>query len=296
MSTIRLILAATDFSVSAATAAHRASLLASEHAAGLELLHVVPVQTLTDFREIYRDTVYTEQQILEDAKRRLEALAGDLKPMASSAPQCFVRAGNVVDEILATADHADLVVLGAHGWRSLRDLLIGTTAERLLRKSRHPMLVAKLEARSAYRRVMVPVDFSVHSIAALRFARQIAPSADLLVFHAYPQPNASDLHPSYVPDQAIEQYHTERRKQALSNMENLRDKVAAPGARATFSVECGEAKTHIAAKAAEWGSDLIVVGKHGRSFTGELFLGGVTRHTVARAQCDVAVVPEYSRP
>ena len=80
MSTIRSILAATDFSVSAATAAHRASLLASEHAANLELLHVVPVQTLTEFREIYRDTIYTEQHILEDAKRRLEALARDLKP------------------------------------------------------------------------------------------------------------------------------------------------------------------------------------------------------------------------
>ena len=35
--------------------------------------------------------------------------------------------------------------------------------ERLLRKSRGPMLVARLEARSAYRGVMVPVDFFVHS-------------------------------------------------------------------------------------------------------------------------------------
>ena len=52
MSTIRSILAATDFSVSAATAAHRAAQLASEHAAGLDLLHVVPEKLLTDFREI----------------------------------------------------------------------------------------------------------------------------------------------------------------------------------------------------------------------------------------------------
>jgi nucleotide-binding universal stress UspA family protein len=296
MSAIRLILAASDFSVSAATAVDRAALLASEHAAGLELVHVVAVQSLTDFRQMYRDTVYTEQQILEHAKRRLDTLARDLKSVASSAPECLVRVGNVVDEILAAADHADLLVLGAHGSRSLRDLLIGTTAERLLRKSRRPMLVAKLEASSAYRRVMVPVDFSVHSVAALRFARQLAPGADLLIFHAYDQPYASDLYPANLPDQAIEQYHTERRTQALSNMENLRDKIAAPQARTTFSVECGDAKTHIAAKAAESGSDLIVVGKHGRSFAGELFLGGVTRHTVARAQCDVAVVPEYSRP
>jgi nucleotide-binding universal stress UspA family protein len=229
MGTIRSILVASDFSVGAATAAHRAVLLASEHAAALELVHVVPVQTLTQFREIYRDTIYTEQHILEDATRRLEALAEELGPVRGSAPECFVRAGTVVDEILVAADHADLLVLGAHGSRSLRHLLIGTTAERLLRKSRRPILVSKLEARSAYLRVMVPVNFSMHSIAALRFARQIAPSADLLAFHVYPQPDATDLYSANAPDQANEQYHAERRKQALSNMESLRDKVADPG-------------------------------------------------------------------
>ncbi len=296
MSSIRSILAASDFSVRAATAVHRGARLASEHAAGLELVHVVPVEALTDFRELYRDVIYTEQQILEDAKRRLETLARDLEPITNSRPECSVRAGNVVEEILAAADRADLLVLGPHGSRSLRDLLIGTTVDRLVRKSRRPMLVSRLEAGAAYRRVMVPVDFSVHSIAALRFAQQIAPGADLLVFHAYDHPYASDLNPSPVPDQAIEQYHAARREQALSNMENLRDKIVAAGTKATLHVECGDAKALIAAKAGELGADLIVLGKHGRSFTGELFLGGVTRHTVARAQCDVTVVPEYPRP
>lgn len=66
------------------------------------------------------------------------------------------------------------------------------------------MLVSRLEAGAAYRRVMVPVDFSVHSIVALRFSQQIAPGADTLVFHAYDHPYASDLHPADVPDQAID--------------------------------------------------------------------------------------------
>ncbi len=120
--------------------------------------------------------------------------------------------------------------------------------------------------------------------------------ADLLIFHAYDHPYASDLRPADVPDQALEEYHAARREPALSNMVNLRDKIAAAATKTTFHVECGDAKTLIAAKARELGADLIVLGKHGRSFTGELFLGGVTRHTVARAQCDVTVVPEYPRP
>ncbi len=295
MSTIKSILAATDFSINAANAAHRAALLAREHAAGLQLLHVVPEDVLSEFREIFRSSVYVEQHMIEDAKGRLESLAEVLRPVANSAPGCSTRVGNILDEVLAAADYSDLLVLGAHGSRPLRDLLIGTTAERLLRRSRRPMLVSRQEALSAYRRVIVPVDFSVHSITALQFAQQIAPAAEFLIFHAYEYPHESELYAANVPEQTIEQYHTDRRNQALSNIESLRDRTLGPGRRTAIAVECGDARTGIAAKAAELGSDLIVMGKHGRTFIGEFFLGGVTRHTVARAQCDVVIVPEHSR-
>jgi nucleotide-binding universal stress UspA family protein len=295
MSAIKLILAATDFSVNAASGVHRAARLASEHAAGLSLLHVVPEEVLSEFREIFRSSVYVEQHVLEDARRRLEALAEDLRPIANCAPECFTRVGNVLEEVLTASDYSDLLVFGAHGSRPLRDLLIGTTAERLLRKSRRPMLVAKQDAVSPYRRVIVPVDFSVHSISALRCARQIAPAVELLIFHVYECSYESELHAANVRGQTIEQYHTDRRNQALSNIESLRDRTLASGAGTTITVECGNAKTGIAGKAAELGCDLIVMGKQGRTFLGEFFLGGVTRHTVARARCDVAVVPEYSR-
>lgn len=295
MSTIKSILAATDFSANAASAVHRAAHLAREHAAGLSLLHVVPEGVLSELRDMFRFQVDVEQRVFEDAKRRLEALAEELRPVANSAPEYCTRGGNVLDEVLAAADHADVLVLGAHGSRALDDLLIGTTAERLLRKSRRPMLVTKQATISPYRRVIVPVDFSVHSMAALRFARQLAPAAELLILHTYKRPDRSELYAANVPDQTFEQYHTDLRKQAMSNIESLRDRALTSGAGTKISVECGSAKTAIAAKAFELGSDLIVMGKHGRAFIHEFFLGGVTRHTVARCPCDVAVVPEYPR-
>jgi nucleotide-binding universal stress UspA family protein len=295
MSTIKSILAASDFSASATAAAHRAALLACELAAGLQLLHVVPADAPSEFRVIFRNSVYKEQQLLENAKRRLEVLGRDLRPVANRDPACFTRAGDVLEEILAAADHVDLLVLGSHGSRAIRDLLIGTTAERLLRNSRRPMLVVKQEAITPYRCVMVPVDFSMQTITALKFAQQIAPAADTLIFHAYECPYESELRRANVPEDTIKQFRADRRGQSLSNMEIIRDRVAMPEARTAFSVEAGNAKILIAAKAAELGVDLIVIGKHGRSFMAETFLGGVARHTVARACCDVAVVPEYPR-
>jgi nucleotide-binding universal stress UspA family protein len=295
MSTIRSVLAASDFSVDAAGAAHRAALLAGEHGATLQLLHVVGSDLLSELRERLRISDDVQQLLLADARRSLDALANDVQRAAHTTPERFVRTGDVLEEILAAADHADVLVLGAHGMRPVRDLLIGTTAERLLRKSRRPMLVSKQEPSTSYRRVLVPVDFSTHSIATLRFAHQVAPNAALLVFHAYECPYETKLRQANVSDRIIKQFHIDSRDRALSNMENLRDKAAAPVARTAFSVDCGVAKTSIAAKAADYGADLIVLGKHGLSFVDELFLGGVTRHTLARATCDVAVVPDWPR-
>ena len=47
----------------------------------------------------------------------------------------------------------------------------------------------------------------------------------------------------------------------------------------------------ISATAQAYAANLIVIGKQGRSRLAEYFVGGTTRHTIARAHCDVAVVP-----
>ena len=157
------------------------------------------------------------------------------------------------------------------------------------------MLVSKQQPTTAYRRVLVAVDFSIHSIATLRFSHQIAPAAEFLVFHAYESPQETPLRQAVIPEQIIRQFDAHYGEQALSNMKNLCEKSEMPAGRTAFAAECGDVKTFISAKAADWGADLIVLGKHGHSAVGELLVGGVTRHTVARARCDVAVVPDWPR-
>jgi len=58
------------------------------------------------------------------------------------------------------ASRFDLVVGGAQGEHRLRDFAICTSAERLLRKIRRPVLVVKRRPAGAYRQVLAPVDFS----------------------------------------------------------------------------------------------------------------------------------------
>jgi nucleotide-binding universal stress UspA family protein len=56
---------------------------------------------------------------------------------------------------------------GAHGEHFFKDLLLGTTAEKVVCKGDRPVLVVKRAAHGPYRRVLVPVDFSESDNAAL---------------------------------------------------------------------------------------------------------------------------------
>ncbi|HEU4625188.1 MAG TPA: universal stress protein [Steroidobacteraceae bacterium] len=295
MASLNTILAATDFSDDGLNAARRAASLAAEHGARLQLLHVLRADALDELRDRLRLPVDVRENLVEDAQRRLNSLADEIGAAAGSRPECVLRTGNVLDELVAAADHSDLLVLGAHGLRRPRDLLVGTTAERLLLRGRRPMLVVRGDAQLRYRKVLVPVDFSLHSMATLRCARQIAPTAHLQVFHAYENPYEGKLWYAGVEQDVIEKFRLEARNQALENLGNLLEKGLPGDAEVSTSIEHGEAKLLIAAEAAKQGADLIVIGKHGRTPLGEFFLGGATRATVARASCDVLVVPDHPR-
>lgn len=273
---IRSILAATDFSVCAGHAVQRAALLAGEHGATLKLLHVAGTGPALALRE--RAVADLDKDRLQEAIQQI--------PSVAATPE--IRAGEVIVELLAAADYADMLVLGAYGNRPVRDALIGTTADRLLRKGRRPMLVVKQAASEPYRRVLVALDFSLQSLATLEFARHIAPAATTYIFHAYESPGRED------PRQA-QASKAEYRDRAYSNLENLRRKASAPLGDATFVVLQGDPKHMVSETAGRYQADLVVVGKHGRSLAEEFFLGGVTRHTLATANCDVAVVPDWPR-
>ncbi|TAM34404.1 MAG: universal stress protein [Burkholderiaceae bacterium] len=96
-----------------------------------------------------------EETLVEQARRELENLAAELAARHGVAVQPALVQGAVLDGITREAAllNADLVVLGARGAGFLRRFVLGSTAERLLRKSTHPMLVVKQQAHEPYRRV-----------------------------------------------------------------------------------------------------------------------------------------------
>jgi CPA2 family monovalent cation:H+ antiporter-2 len=175
-------------------------------------------------------------------------------------------------------------------------MVIGSTASRLLRKSRCPVLVVKNPCRGPYQRVLLPMDFSPGSALTIRLVRELAPQADLVLLHVFDVPFEGMLQYAGVSQDIIHQYRIEARERAL---QQLREMAAEQGLAAgdyTPLVEHGDAVALITGHQQRLGCDLVVMGKHGTHVTEELLLGSVTKRVLSEGDADVLVVVDKRGP
>ena len=233
-------------------------------------------------------------------------MLADTKAFAEkeSAPgvtiEALVREGNTATEILeqATGMKADLLVIGTHGRSGFERLLLGSVAEKVLRKASCPVMTVPRRLPDAvpagpvlYKRILCPVDFSESSLRALKYATSMAQEADgqLTVLHvvAHEFENAADM-ASMVSDAGITVgSFVKQREEALRR--RLQEAVAT--APEFCSVESlithGKPWREVLRIAAERQSDLIVMGVQGRGAADLLFFGSTTQHVVREASCPV---------
>ena len=81
-----------------------------------------------------------ERRVLDHLQREVEALGGDDVPL-----ETHLRVGTPWQEIVRAAEDlgASLIVIGSHGKRSLEELLLGSTVERVTRHANCPVLVVR---------------------------------------------------------------------------------------------------------------------------------------------------------
>lgn len=292
MKPLTRILAATDLSAPARHAVNRAFRIAAETGAKLDIAHVVSQSALDTLRRLLgAQASPVEQHILDEAHERLSQLAADLEQIHNVSAGIHLDAGAVLRMILDQADamDTDLLVLGARGEDYLSHLLLGTTAERLLRRTLRPVLMVKQTSHESYRRVLVPVDFSPWSATALKLASMIAPRAELVLLHAFEAPFESKLQFAGVDEETINGYRRAAREESLIQLEVI---AANAGLRPDVVRTCvhhGDASRVILTQEQELDCDLIVMGKHGQGVMEELLLGSVTKHVLSESACDVLV-------
>lgn len=286
------IAVAVDFSDHARYAAERSAMLAAEQRAQLDLVHVISGSSLDRLHNWLGAPADAEVRLRDDTERDLNDMAKDIAGKRNIAVRALVKTGHVLKEILSSSESSDLLVLGAHGRNPMRDLILGTTAERTLRTSKRPVLVTKCPPRTSYEQIVVPVDFSAYSAPALRMSRLIAPTARTTIVHAFRVPFEGRLRIAGAAEESILAYCEEERQEAVQKIKELIGSSDDDASRMSYAVERGDVSRLILAQEAKSSADLIVIGKHGRSMVEEWLLGGVTRHVLAGSKCDVLVVHE----
>lgn len=186
-------------------------------------------------------------------------------------------------------------MLGARGQGGVQRLLLGTTAERLLRKAQCPVLVVRQSAAQPYQRVLVPVDFLPWSAPTLALVDTMAPHALVELLHVYTVPFEEKLRFAGVDDDTIAHYRERTRAQAHARLLALAHEQGWSPSRYRVHLYEGDAAPAVVRSAQEWGCDLVALGKHGQGVAEELLLGSVTKHVVAEASCDVLVSPAAQR-
>ena len=174
---IKNILVATDLSERSDRAMDRAVLLAKQMNATLHVVYVVD----DEFSDVIARAVE------KNASAELERQMKDDPFFKGVKNNVCVAFGDpwrkIVD--LTVALEADLVVLGTHRNRGIKELFRGTTLHRIAKFSRAPLLVAAERALVGYKNVLVGVDFSQCAAHAADLAAMISTNGQLTLVHAY---------------------------------------------------------------------------------------------------------------
>lgn len=141
-----------------------------------------------------------------------------------------------------------------------------------------------------FRKILVPVDFSPHSVEAIRTAADLARhyEASMTVMHAY-EPV------SYAMPDEFALYTPEQHMRVLDQLEGAlakvkKDATAAGASHVETTLLQGIASFEITELARIGNFDLIVMGTHGRTGIKHALLGSVTERVLRRAPCPVLTV------
>lgn len=148
--TIRKILVPTDFSTCSDKALDYALLLRERFGATLELLHVwevpqgIGVESMPFVAMQGGDRMSLMDYVRSEAEKSLADKVAELKKRGIDV-QSRLLPGYAPTAILEASAGSDLIVIGSHGRGAVMHFLLGSVAERVVRRSKVPVLIVRSE-------------------------------------------------------------------------------------------------------------------------------------------------------
>jgi len=200
-----------------------------------------------------------------------------------------VSPGRPVTEILKTIEvrRPDLVVVGTHGRTGLKHVLLGSVAEKIVRHSPAPTLVAREIIAWPPKKMVLPIDIFESSEESLAFAQEFRRFLPVAVSGLYvvEPPVSVMVSPEMmsVPIPIVDEKTL--RKEAEAKFREVSG--GHPSFPMETSVVVGPAADQICRAARESQADMIIMPSHGRKGLSRLLMGSVAEQVVRYAPCSV---------
>jgi nucleotide-binding universal stress UspA family protein len=193
--------------------------------------------------------------------------------------------------------HADLLVMGTHGRSGFQHMLLGSVTEKVIRTVTCPTLVVPPRAPDVapdtpvtFRHILCPTDFLASSLKACEYAISVAEEwdAQVTLVHVVEMLAAVGEAPS------LDDPYARLRGAAIADARRRLSDLIPEDARAFCTIDAvvveGRAYKEILCLAKQKGTDLIVMGVHGRKPLDLLFFGSTAHHVLRASTCPVLVV------
>jgi nucleotide-binding universal stress UspA family protein len=290
---LHLLLVPIDLSPLSDRVVRRAVSLPVAAGGTITLLHVVPESL----------PVRARWQAEKDARTLLAAEAAHLSKALRTdvSIKHSVSVGPPAAEIADRAARleADLVVMGRGIRRPVRDSFLGSTAERVIRQARMPVLAVRLPVRGPYRHPTLGLDMdaAAESMLAMLFRVTAPPRPRTTIVHAHDAPYLAMSRTGL----SEEELEAEERRYRQTVVPRIAEAVARvvraqkidPADVPTFktAVRYGDPRSVIKTAVRRFDTDLLLLGTHGYSGIAHVFLGTVAGDVLRDVRCDVLVVP-----
>lgn len=285
------ILFATDGSACAEQARRHAEHLAAHVDAALHVIQVEPRDTAPDeVLEVTEAEVRADVHGVGEGDGPLPAARLRERTVAHPTP-----AGGILN--YAVQYDVDLVVMGTHGHRGVRRLLLGSAAEEVVRKAPCPVVTVgrgttapeEMEGGT----MLVPVDFSEQRFKVMAHAREIAMAygMDLALLHVVEVTRVPDAYGVYgsPPDSGV---LVDRAEEVLdAEAESLRER----GIDVALDVRGGHPAAEIIDVAEKRQAAFITIATHGRTGLERMLMGSVAEKVLRQAPCPVCLIKSFGR-
>ncbi len=276
MKLIKTILLATDFSKSSESVLENAIALAKVFQSQIAPIYVMPDDI---------QNAKAHELLKELSTQQLDRIRDSIRAAGVEVSDSILAYGDFSTRIVETARRiqANMIVIGAGEKFKGGAFLLGSNAEKIIKKSSKPVFVVKSGKDLNVSKIMCPVDFSSQSKRALENAITFAHrfNAEVVVFSVYNVSHLFSIRHRVNMDEQVELIRKEHQKELDAFLKSFNF----TGIELQTEIREGDPAVEILKAIDKHRADLLLIGTTGKSGVSKILMGSVTEKVIRKVPC-----------